>query len=92
MDKCTLCVSAREVGAKPACVKNCAGKALHYGDINDPESDVSKVLQKAGEENVFALRDFGNKPTTRYVLKRATWKDVLPHGLKELSSKKGHRL
>lgn len=44
MDKCTLCDQLREKGETPACVWNCAGGALHYGDINDPENEVSKLL------------------------------------------------
>ncbi len=92
MDKCTLCLEAREAGEEPACVRNCAGRALHYGDINDPNSEVSKMIKEAGEEHVFTIRNFGNNPTTRYILRHATWQDVLPHGLDEVSSKKGSRL
>ena len=69
MDKCTICSESRERGEKPACVRNCSGRALHYGDINDPNSEVSKLLKEAGEENVYRLRDFGNGPSTRFILK-----------------------
>ena len=78
MDKCNLCEQLREKGEKPACVKNCCGDALHFGDLNDPESEVSKLLAEAGEENVYTLRDEGNKPSVRYILKNAKWIDVLP--------------
>lgn len=91
MDKCTLCYEARGVGELPACVRNCAGRALHYGDISDPNSKVSLLIQKAGEEHVHTLQDFGNKPSTRYILKSASWKDVLPLALDEASSMKGDR-
>lgn len=83
MDKCNICAQLREVGEQPACVKNCCGKALHVGDINDPESEVSRLIREAGEENVHTLRDFGNKPGVRYILRNAKWLDVLPQDCKE---------
>lgn len=79
MDKCNLCLERRENNEQPACVRNCAGGALHYGDISDPESEVSKLL----EENagyVYTLRDTsGNKPSGRFILKNAKWIDMLPY-------------
>jgi Fe-S-cluster-containing dehydrogenase component len=77
MDKCTLCAHLQDVG-KPACVKNCAGRAMMYGDVNDPESDVSRALQDAGSEHVHALGDLGNHPTVRYILRHEKWVDILP--------------
>lgn len=91
MDKCNLCAESRAEGEQPACIRNCSGRALHYGDINDPNSEVSKLLKEAGEENVYSLKDFGNKPSTRYILKTATWQDVLPLALDEASMMKGDR-
>jgi len=78
MDKCNLCISSRKQGDIPACVKNCSGSALHVGDTNDADSEVSKLLMEAGEENIHTLRDFGNKPSVRYILKNDTWMDLLP--------------
>ena len=43
-DKCTLCAQLRQVGDIPACVRNCSGSVLYYGDINDPDSQVSQLL------------------------------------------------
>ena len=91
MDKCTICAQLREIGEEPACVKNCSGRALHYGDINDPESEVSRLIREAGEGHVFRLRDFGNGPSTRYILKNAQWQDILPPELDEVSFGKGGR-
>ena len=78
MDKCTLCDQLREKGETPACVWNCVGGALHYGDINDPESEVSKLIA-ASEGHVYTLKDdSGNKPTGRFILKQRKWIDMLP--------------
>ena len=69
MDKCTGCVQLRDEGKEPACVRNCAGRALHFGDINDPESEVSKLLA-ANEGHVYTLKDDnGNHPSGRFILK-----------------------
>ena len=79
MDKCDLCTAARERGDVPACVKNCAGGALHFGDVNDPDSEVGRLLA-ANEGYVFALKDEkGVNPRGRFILRREKWIDVLPH-------------
>jgi Fe-S-cluster-containing dehydrogenase component len=77
VEKCTLCTQLTDIGEKPACVKNCTGKARFFGDINDPSSDVSKVLAEAGSDAVHSLPDVGNHPSTRYILHRktATWRE-----------------
>lgn len=91
MDKCTLCVQNRNRGEEPACVKNCPGRALRWGDLNDPSSAVSRLLREAGEEHVFALRDFGNQPSARYILRRQEWQDVLPQDLESVEQRRKGR-
>lgn len=87
-DKCTLCEHLQKIGEEPACVKICAGSALIFGDINDPESKVSKAIKAAGEENVYSLRNFDNDPSTKYILRNAKWVDILPQ---ECAEVKGRR-
>jgi Fe-S-cluster-containing dehydrogenase component len=83
-DKCDVCAARREKGKEPACVHNCAGEALYYGDVNDPESEVSRRIAKAGEGNVYALREAdGCKPTCRFILKNDKWQDILPRTAQE---------
>ena len=76
VEKCTTCAHLTDSGEKPACVKNCVGKARLYGDRNDPNSDVSKALRAAGAQNVHKLPDKGNHPSVAYILhpKMGTWK------------------
>lgn len=81
-DKCDICSELREVGEEPVCVRNCSGRALMFGDINDPDSEVSKAIREAGPENVYALKDFGNEPAGRFILRHAHWLDVLPQEYK----------
>lgn len=75
--KCTTCASLRESGSEPACVKCCTAHARIFGDIDDPESEVSKALAQAGDENVHAMHDEGTGPSVRYILheKTGTWQD-----------------
>lgn len=85
-DKCTLCAQLRAVGDTPACVRNCSGGALHYGDINAPSSEVSRLLAEADPQCIYTLRDLGNRPTVRYILRRDHWVDVLPQDCVEHSA------
>ena len=78
VEKCTLCQQLTSAGEPPACVGACCAAARYYGDFDDPESDVSKALAAAGEENVHRMPDFGgNNPMAAYILseKIATWRE-----------------
>lgn len=68
VEKCTLCNHLTSVGEKPACVKNCCGIARFYGDLDDPDSDASRVIAEAEPGSVHYLADRGNKPLTAYIL------------------------
>ena len=68
VQKCNLCKDLRAEGEKPACVKNCPGKARFFGDLDDPESDASKALVEADPESIHQLPDNGNGPLTCYIL------------------------
>ncbi len=45
-DKCTFCVHRVEAGLLPACVETCVGGARVFGDLKDPESQVSHLLSR----------------------------------------------
>jgi molybdopterin-containing oxidoreductase family iron-sulfur binding subunit len=68
MTKCTWCVHRVENGMEPACVENCPVHALHFGDLDDPNSEVSELLKTKFTFRL--LEELGTKPSVYYVLRR----------------------
>jgi len=64
--KCTLCVHLLEQGWKePRCVEACPSGALLFGDLDDPESEVSQVMKSSPVEELHP--EYGLKPNVVYV-------------------------
>ncbi len=45
--KCHNCYHRTENGMEPACVPTCPSEALYFGDLNDPDSKVSRAMLAA---------------------------------------------
>jgi Fe-S-cluster-containing dehydrogenase component len=71
--KCSMCKQLIDQGELPECVASCTGQALHFGDIDDPDSDVSKLVAEAGDD-AYRLHDEGNAPANIYILHKMTWR------------------
>lgn len=64
-EKCNLCVDRVTQGQQPACVATCAAKARHFGDLSDPNSEVSRLIAQRG--GVQLLEELGTKPSVYYL-------------------------
>ncbi len=66
VDKCTFCLPRISNGLDPACVTTCVGESRNFGDLNDPNSNVSKLLRDAA--SISRLKeDEGTLPNVYYV-------------------------
>ncbi|GIW46565.1 MAG: Fe-S-cluster-containing hydrogenase [Deltaproteobacteria bacterium] len=88
MEKCTFC-SQRIIYAKdrakdegrfprdgeitPACAQTCPTKAIVFGDLKDPESEVSRLSKD--ERGYHVLEEINTKPSITY-LKKVKWDRV----------------
>ena len=68
VEKCTFCVQRVEKGLTPACVAACPVFALHFGDLDDPNSIVSRLLAKKPASRL--LEELGTEPRVYYVGQR----------------------
>ena len=71
MKKCTLCIDRiyneqlPEADRQPACVMVCPVSARHFGDLGDPQSEVSEmVAQRRGAD---LLPELGYRPVNKYL-------------------------
>ncbi len=65
VSKCTFCIERIDRGERPACVDICYAYARYFGDLDDPESEISKVL--AQREYDLLLEDQGTKPNVYFL-------------------------
>ena len=72
--KCTFCLHLQDeegkydkaAGRWPACAKTCTGKAIAFGDFNDPESEVSVLLRE--RQPMRLKEELGTEPNVYYLL------------------------
>ena len=65
-DNCDFCLHTRlEKGQQPACVEACKCDALVFGDLNDPNSYINKLL--AVKDSVRIRPELGTEPSLRYI-------------------------
>jgi Fe-S-cluster-containing dehydrogenase component/DMSO reductase anchor subunit len=84
--KCTFCSDRIDFGienditpgtdprATPACVNSCIADALHFGDVEDPNSNVSKLLRSHKSFKMHA--ELGTEPGFHYLYDKAAAADV----------------
>ena len=67
VESCTMCVHRVDEGRIPACAEACSSaghQAIVFGDLNDPESEISKRIAEYPSRQIRA--DLGTDPGVRY--------------------------
>ncbi|ACA31115.1 tetrathionate reductase subunit TtrB [Histophilus somni] len=66
-DKCTFCTHRLEAGLLPACVESCVGGARIIGDLRDPTSTISKMVDEFKDDLKVLKPDHGTIPHVFYL-------------------------
>ena len=65
VEKCTFCYHRTSNGMQPACVEVCPAKARIFGDQDDPNSEIAKVLK--AEKSFRLQEEKGTRPNVHYI-------------------------
>ena len=82
--KCHNCTHRLDVGLEAPCVSTCPSEALYMGDLNDPDSSISKAKARFEKEGILeTLRpEKGTKPRMQFVVDEkhpmAEWEPKIP--------------
>ena len=82
--KCHNCTHRVDEGMEPACVETCPSGALFFGDLNDPESTVSRMTERLEREgDLEVLRpEKETRPRMQFVVDpnhpMASWEPKIP--------------
>ena len=66
VEKCTMCWHRLADGLAPFCVEVCPGRVRKFGDFNNPESEVSRLLAKRQYKTL--LPEKGTRPSVYYLV------------------------
>ncbi|TAF74024.1 MAG: 4Fe-4S dicluster domain-containing protein [Bacteroidetes bacterium] len=85
MEKCSMCVQRIQSGKlaakiekrrpidgeiETACSQSCPSEAIVFGDMNDPQSRISKLLNETNQERAYhLLEEINVKPSVSYLTK-----------------------
>jgi molybdopterin-containing oxidoreductase family iron-sulfur binding subunit len=64
VEACTMCVHRVDQGLQPACAEACPNKSILFGDLNDPQSEISQKVHSVATVQVRA--ELRLNPGVRY--------------------------
>lgn len=64
-EKCTFCLHRVEQGQSPACVATCPSRAMIFGDLENPQSELSTNLAARNHKSI--KPETGNRPNVFYL-------------------------
>lgn len=65
--KCHFCLHRLSAGMVPACVSTCIGRAIYFGDKNDPQSLANEVMVKNAGKVLRIRANRGTEPRVYYL-------------------------
>jgi Fe-S-cluster-containing dehydrogenase component len=65
VDKCSFCAHRVMKGLKPACVETCVGSSRLFGDLNDPQDEVAKMVASGIAKPI--MSHLGTRPNVYYI-------------------------
>jgi len=65
VEKCTFCAHRLAKGQLPACIEQCPARARHFGDLNDPNSEVAQLLRERSSFRL--LEEKGTEPSVYFL-------------------------
>ncbi|MFH1852597.1 MAG: 4Fe-4S dicluster domain-containing protein [Candidatus Neomarinimicrobiota bacterium] len=66
VDKCTFCLHRVKKGEEPACVAVCPTHCMYFGDTDDPNSAISKILARRKSKRL--IPEAGTDPNIYYLI------------------------
>jgi len=66
VDKCTFCIHRVEKGQDPACVSVCPTHCMIFGDMDDPNSDISRAMATRKWKSL--IPEAGTDPKVFYLI------------------------
>ena len=66
VEKCTFCYQRTSKGETPACMDLCPARARHWGDLDDPNSEISQLIASRPYEQLLTER--GTQPNVYYLV------------------------
>lgn len=65
VEKCTFCIHRIIEGKDPACVNVCPAHAMHFGDLDNPGSDINRLLNSRTHKAL--IPEAGTRPKVFYL-------------------------